>query len=163
MLWSPMFPRSHISRYSPTHVMGPEEIHDHDDCRQYSFITISNCLHISPSEASYGYPIACNCLWGRIMGPKCSFVSSQSDISSTFDMLCVVLGRVHDVVRGFHNCFQLMWFMKVDPLIALALIFGYRQTCNIRCTLVGNKLVDHSDVVGASSVRTAPTTSSFST
>ena len=40
----------------------------------------------------------------------------------------------------------------------------YRQISNIRCTLAGNKIVDHSDVVGASSpVGAAPTTSSFST
>ena len=39
----------------------------------------------------------------------------------------------------------------------------YRQTFNISRTLVGNKIVDHSDVVGALPVGTAPTTSSFST
>ena len=39
----------------------------------------------------------------------------------------------------------------------------YRQVSNIRPTLVGNKIVDHSDVVGASPVGAAPTTSSFST
>ena len=39
----------------------------------------------------------------------------------------------------------------------------YHHTSNIRCTLVGNKIVDHSDVVGASPVHVAPTTSSFST
>ena len=39
----------------------------------------------------------------------------------------------------------------------------YRQVSNIRCTLVGNKIVDHSDVVGASPVAAAPTTSPFST
>ena len=39
----------------------------------------------------------------------------------------------------------------------------YRKTSNIRRTLVGNKIVDHSDVVGASPVGAAPTTSSFST
>ena len=39
----------------------------------------------------------------------------------------------------------------------------YRKTSNIRLTLVGNKIVDHSDVVGASPVGAAPTTSSFST
>ena len=38
-----------------------------------------------------------------------------------------------------------------------------QQTSNISRTLVGNKIVDHSDVVGASPVGTAPTTSSFST
>ena len=39
----------------------------------------------------------------------------------------------------------------------------YRKTSNIRCTLVGNKIVDHSDVVGALPVSAAPTTSSLST
>ena len=39
----------------------------------------------------------------------------------------------------------------------------YRQVSNIRRTLVGNKIVDHSDVVGAAPVGAAPTTSSFST
>ena len=38
-----------------------------------------------------------------------------------------------------------------------------RQTSNMRCTLEGNKIVDHSYVVGASPVGAAPTTSSFST
>ena len=40
---------------------------------------------------------------------------------------------------------------------------AYRKTSNISRTLVGNKIVDHSDVVGASPVGAAPTTSSFST
>ena len=39
----------------------------------------------------------------------------------------------------------------------------YRKVSNIRRTLVGNKIVDHSDVVGALPVGAAPTTSSFST
>ena len=41
--------------------------------------------------------------------------------------------------------------------------WNYRKVSNIRRTLVGNKIVDHSDVVGASPVGAAPTTSSFST
>ena len=41
--------------------------------------------------------------------------------------------------------------------------YDYRQTSNISRTLLGNKIVDHSDVVGASPVGAAPTTSSFST
>ena len=40
---------------------------------------------------------------------------------------------------------------------------GYRKTSNISRTSVGNKIIDHSDVVGASPVGAAPTTSSFST
>ena len=39
----------------------------------------------------------------------------------------------------------------------------YRQVSDIRLTLVGNEIVDHLDVVGASPVGAAPTTSSFST
>ena len=39
----------------------------------------------------------------------------------------------------------------------------YRKVSNIRRALVGNEIVDHSDVVGASPVGAAPTTSSFST
>ena len=42
-------------------------------------------------------------------------------------------------------------------------IYMYRKTSNIRRTLVSNKIGDHSDVVGASPVGVAPTTSSFST
>ena len=38
----------------------------------------------------------------------------------------------------------------------------YPQTSDIRCTLVGNKIVDHQDIVGASPVSAASTTSSFS-
>ena len=39
----------------------------------------------------------------------------------------------------------------------------YRKTSNISRTWVGDKIVDNSDVVGASPVGAAPTTSSFST
>ena len=41
-------------------------------------------------------------------------------------------------------------------------IWLYRKVSNISRTLVGNKIVDHSDVVGASPVGAAPTASSFS-
>ena len=39
----------------------------------------------------------------------------------------------------------------------------YRKTSNISRILVGNKIVDHLDVVGASPVGAAPATSSFLT
>ena len=45
----------------------------------------------------------------------------------------------------------------------LYLVHHYRQTSDIRCIFVGNIIVDHSDVIGASPVGAAPTTSSFST
>ena len=41
--------------------------------------------------------------------------------------------------------------------------YSYCQTFNISRTLISNKIVGHSDVVGASPVGAAPTTSSFST
>ena len=47
--------------------------------------------------------------------------------------------------------------------IADAILDSYRQVSNIRRTLAGNQIVDHSDVVGALPVGTAPTISSFST
>ena len=53
---------------------------------------------------------------------------------------------------------QTWLFAMYDWTISL-----YRQVSNIRRILAGNKFVDHSDVVGASPVGAAPTTSSFST
>ena len=52
---------------------------------------------------------------------------------------------------------------EVDVDMDSSLLKIYRQVSNIRRTLIGNKIVDHSDVVGASPVGAAPTTSSFST
>ena len=58
-----------------------------------------------------------------------------------------------------------MYYIKYvlyESLVSYAWWY-YRKTSNISRTLVGNKIVDHSDVVGASPVGAAPTTSSFST
>ena len=52
--------------------------------------------------------------------------------------------------------------MNPKPRIS-AIMTNYRKTSNISRTLAGNKIVDNSDVVGASPVGAAPTTSSFST
>ena len=53
---------------------------------------------------------------------------------------------------------------KVQPIPNKTFVqLMYRKVSNIRCTLVGNKIVDDSDVVGAPPVGAAPTTSSFST
>ena len=51
----------------------------------------------------------------------------------------------------------------VTRTLAIIASYMYRQVSNIRRTLVGNKIVYHSDVVEASPVGTAPTTSSLST
>ena len=68
-----------------------------------------------------------------------------------------------------HNMF---WFgVKYNGMIPIVpsfvgngmFHFNYHQTSNISRTLVGNKIVDHSDVVGASPVGAALTISSFTT
>ena len=62
----------------------------------------------------------------------------------------------------------------VDSLLymftAVSMVFGAPDRIEaltvkslIRRTFVGNEIVDHSDIVGASPVGAAPTTSSFST
>ena len=55
------------------------------------------------------------------------------------------------------------WIKYYPKFRQWTLYAEYRKTSNIKCTLVGNKIVDHSDVVGASPVGAAPTTASFST
>ena len=50
-----------------------------------------------------------------------------------------------------------------EVFLALRQHMLYCETSNISHTLVGNGIVDHSDVVEASPVGAAPTTSSFST
>ena len=57
--------------------------------------------------------------------------------------------------------YRLEWWCPLLP--GIPLLLHYRKTSCISRTLVGNKIVDHSDVVGASPVGAAPTTSSFST
>ena len=76
------------------------------------------------------------------------------------------------ISSGFQHCFYLFLFLTSFLVHKVYLCNGnlpvimsrsYRQVSNIRRTLVGNKIVDHSDVIGASPVGAAPTTSSFST
>ena len=53
--------------------------------------------------------------------------------------------------------------LGIEVLTLAAGLGAYPQTSYIRHSLVGNKIVDHSDVVGATPAGAAPTTSSFST
>ena len=55
--------------------------------------------------------------------------------------------------------------IHINPLsyVYVGPCWCYRKIFNMRRTLVGNKIVDHFDVVGASPVVAAPTTSSFLT
>ena len=62
----------------------------------------------------------------------------------------IFIGKVLEILQ---SCMKFVLSAKLQ----------YRQVSNIRWALVGNTIVDHSDVVGASPVGAAPTTSSFST
>ena len=64
------------------------------------------------------------------------------------------------------NCNGLLPYstkLLLKPMSSMTATITYRKTSDISRTLVGNKIVDNSDVVGASPVGAAPTTSSFST
>ena len=53
---------------------------------------------------------------------------------------------------------------RMDKLSHPTVYYGvYRKVSSISRTLAGYTIIDHSDVVGASPVGAAPTTSSFST
>ena len=68
-------------------------------------------------------------------------------------MDCIHNGDLQEMVNALHtNCS--VFIIQLDY---------YRKTSNISRTSVGNNIVDNSDVVGASPVGAAPTTSSFST
>ena len=74
----------------------------------------------------------------------------------------------HQAISNYHTISKLTIWYPHDILIILhtkhIMIPSLKdcQTSNIRCTF-GNKIADHSDVVGSSPVSAAPTTSSFST
>ena len=72
----------------------------------------------------------------------------------------VFVKRVYEVASEKLGKFGCILFISsmINPAVTT-----YRQVSNIRRTLVGNKIVEHSDVVWASPVGAAPTTSSFST
>ena len=77
---------------------------------------------------------------------------------------------LHDIFHGNPHKIRILSLAEtlLNVSYTLAWLSGsadrrYRQTSNVRRTSVGNKIVDHSDVVGASPVGPAPTTYSFST
>ena len=69
------------------------------------------------------------------------------------------------------HTYEICWILNFNCLVLVILGENYHarnieivchKTSNISRTLVGSKIVDNSDVVGASPVGAAPTTSSFS-
>ena len=74
-----------------------------------------------------------------------SFMRSQRNVTLDIHLVkkWILTGRVYNSSNNIHNI--------------------YRQTSNISRTLVGNKIVHHSDAFGTSPVGAAPSASSFST
>ena len=101
-------------------------------------------------------------------------MSWNTVIANLFHAQCAWVGRclscskmLHSETRIFVSIpgpFHGHWYLgSLFHQVISSYGNDYHQTSNIRCTLVGDKIVNHSGVVGASPVGTAPTTSSFST
>ena len=96
-----------------------------------------------------------------------SFACEQAVLSRATDDDSLIAQM--DCVVGYDDPVDLFCWVKTmklytnNPSKRFLYLLIYRKVSNIRRTLVGNKIVDHSDVVGASPVGAAPTTSSFST
>ena len=95
--------------------------------------------------------------WAILWLILCTFYYFHERLCVNFNLIkvslyfCIFIHTVWLCIHVFYFFIDVIFFMI------------YRKTSNISCTLVGNKIVDHSDVVGASPVGAAPTTSSFST
>ena len=63
-----------------------------------------------------------------------------------------------DAILVWHYFVLINFDWRVPNATRLFMISNYRQVSNVMRTLVGNKIVDHSDVVGASPAGAAPTT-----
>ena len=88
--------------------------------------------------------------------PHCMIVCQAAKYTSYKTYMA---GTLHNTSRRSENGF-IMQMTFLETFYGMKIL---RKVSNIRRTLVSNKIVDHSDVVGASPVGAAPTTSSFST
>ena len=96
-------------------------------------------------------------------------VSIDPDNMAAASRRYAIIGTKADLVLRIymaspsHNDFKIAWPISYCWQWFIAGMERYRKTSNISRTLVGNNIVDNSDVVGASPVGAAPTTSPFST
>ena len=82
------------------------------------------------------------------------FVAHNAQLYSFININFIVLVSE----RFLHNQYLVDWYLFISISQSI-----YNQTSNISRILVGNRIVDYSDEVGASPIGAAPTTSSFST
>ena len=145
-------------------------------CMSFKIISVKLLLHLK------------SCNWFRIkkysskVGSCYDMVAYNTAIMDIEYRSNFELTKIHPIARLFRQtvgcllwlCWKrltvacIMWLHCTEWLVlGTVLIFrsqsNYRKTSDISCTLVCNKIVDHSDVVGASPVSAAPTTSSYLT
>ena len=95
----------------------------------------------------------------------CLYVSlglSELLINKVLDIVLIIVFEIKEALKKKYLYF---WQRHIDVywynvVIIRELNRFYPHTSNIYCTLLGNKIVDHSDAVGVSPVGAAPTTSS---
>ena len=106
-------------------------------------------------------PVPAKQPWWIWINTSCEFIMKDcitTTTQSTTKPCAYFLGyTVRPQIWAHESCFVMFGWGELPTKI------NYRKTSKIRRTPVGNKIVDHSDVVGASPVGAAPTTSSFST
>ena len=130
----------------------------------YGYIAIKQHVHQKPDAQCMCqhltfYLIACHVITSHM-----KFMRISWSFRWEFSWIRSIILHVNSIWTPLACLTHRLWrFRKCTAKLRHLYFLNHRKTSNIRRTLVGNKIVDHSDVVGASPVGAAPTTSSFST
>ena len=139
--------KSQFTQNTPSHSLN--ELLLPSPCNHYMYTGIILCMN--PANERWRYIVTASLI---------SWVHTQNDIwnvNSLCDIKLIIFEHLSWIDSLSISCKLVLRWMLHD------LTDDYRKVSNIRRTLVGDEIVDHSDVVGASPVGAAPTTSSFST
>ena len=139
--------KSQFAQNTPSHALN--ELLLPSLCNHYMYTGIIVCMY--PANERWRYIVTASLI---------SWVHTQNDLWNVnwlCDIKSIILELMYWIDSLKISCKLVLRWMLHD------LTDDYRKVSNIRCTLVSDEIVDHSDVVGASPVSAAPTTSSFST
>ena len=135
--------------------------------QEASLVVSNSCFLVTvyPKKYAHGFcnltiaPVPAKQPWWIWINTSCEFIMNDcitTTKQSTTKACAYFLGyTVHTYVMSYPTNNNLTVCSTASSV--------YRKTSDISRTLVGNKIVDNSDVVGAPPVGAAPTTSSFST
>ena len=126
----------------------------------YKIIFLWNVL-ITLIDFCVAYPVCKRLIIQNFMELTCNVICSQPHITRLKIFFTEV--RHINVLLPFCTYDKLLIFLCMRHSIKCISAETYCKTSNISRTLVGNKIVDNSDVVGASPVGAAITTSELST